>query len=119
MDAVHRQDVGPVGVETAVGMVFQGPNDLERRKGITTELPLLKADFAVRTDGGRVSIELPSGTGPLTGTALAQLSCTVAGARLTEAPDTDTASTRVTVTVPGAWHSEGSSETCPSATGAG
>jgi hypothetical protein len=60
-----------------------------------------------------VSVELPRGTGPLTATALAQLICTAADARLLEAPDTSTASTKVTVTVPGAWRTEGSSETCP------
>ncbi|MFD9509752.1 hypothetical protein [Streptomyces mirabilis] len=75
----------------------------------------------VRTDGGRLSIELPGLTEPLTGTALAQLICTAADARLVETPDADTASTHVTVTVtgPGGWRAEDSSATCPSVTGAG
>ncbi|SFG49001.1 hypothetical protein [Streptomyces mirabilis] len=73
----------------------------------------------VRTDGGRLSIELPDRTAPLTGTALAQLICTAADARLVETPDADTASTHVTVTGPGDRRAEGSSATCPSMTRAG
>ncbi|MHA5051357.1 hypothetical protein [Streptomyces sp. SD15] len=118
---VRRQATGQFGIETAVDMVFRGPDVLERRKGVTTELPLLTVGPTVRTDGGggeRVSIELPWGTGPLTETAITQLICTVAEARLLEAPDTDTASMRVTVTVPDAWHTKGTSEACPSATSA-
>ncbi|WP_405877687.1 hypothetical protein OG747_03550 [Streptomyces sp. NBC_01384] len=65
-----------------------------------------------------MSVELPSGTGPLTETALAQLVCTVADARLLEAPATGTTATRVTVTLPAAWRIEGSSEACPSVMGA-
>jgi hypothetical protein len=66
-----------------------------------------------------VSIELPWGTGPLTGTAITQLTCTAAEADLDPASVTGTAMTKVTITVPDAWSAEGSSETCPSAAGAG
>ncbi|QIY75826.1 hypothetical protein HEP84_49405 [Streptomyces sp. RLB1-33] len=116
--AVRRHAFGPGGIETAVKTLFQGPDAQERRKGMTTDLPPLRAAPTVRTDGGRLSIELPGGTAPLTGAARAQLICTAAGARLVETPDADTAPTSVTVTVPGAWHTEGTSETCPSITGA-
>lgn len=115
---VRRHASGPLGIEAAVEMVFRGPDAPERSTGMTTELPTLTAVPTVRTDGGRVSIELPSGTGPLTETAVAQLVCTVADARLLEAPDTDTTATRVTLTVPAGWQIEGSSEACPSVTGA-
>ncbi|MGW4982344.1 hypothetical protein [Streptomyces mirabilis] len=119
--AARRHVFGPGGIETAVAMLFQGPSAEERRKGMTTELPPMRYAPTVRTDGGRLSIELPDWTTPLTGTALSQLICTAAGARLVETPDADTASTRVTVTVtvtgPGGWRAEGSSATCPSMTG--
>ncbi|MEU9283439.1 hypothetical protein AB0D57_01600 [Streptomyces sp. NPDC048275] len=118
---VRRQATGQIGIETAVDMVFRGPDIMERRKGVTTDLPRLTVGPTVRTDGGdggRVSIELPWGTGPLTDTALTQLICTVADARLLEAPDTDTASMRVTVTVPDAWHTKATGEACPSVTSA-
>ncbi|MEU1034823.1 hypothetical protein ABZ402_40235 [Streptomyces mirabilis] len=117
--AVRRHVFGPGGIETAVAMLFQGPEAQERRKGMTTELPPMRYAPTVRTDGGRLSIELPERTAPLTGTALAQLVCTAADARLVETQDADTASTHVTVTVtgPGGWRAEGSSATCPSMTG--
>ncbi|MFF4138418.1 hypothetical protein ACFY1B_44770 [Streptomyces mirabilis] len=98
--AVRRHVLGPGGIETAVAMLFQGPDARERRKGMTTELPSMRDAQTVRTDGGRLSIELPDGTAPLTETALAQLICTAADVRLVETPDTDTASTHVTVSVP-------------------
>ncbi|MFF7927471.1 hypothetical protein ACFZDP_41245 [Streptomyces mirabilis] len=119
--AVRRHVLGPGGIEAAVAMLFQGPDAQERGKGMTTELPSMRDAPTVRTDGGRLSIELPDGTAPLTETALAQLICTAADARLVETPDADTASTHVTVTVPvtgpGGWRAEGSSATCPSMTG--
>ncbi|MFI6340322.1 hypothetical protein [Streptomyces sp. NPDC050535] len=118
--AVRRQVPGPVGIETAVEMLFQGPDVVERRSGMITELPALTGVATVRTDGPRVSVELPWGTGPLTELAITQLTCTVADARVSSnlVPGTDTASTEVTVTVPDAWQAEGSSKACPSATGA-
>ncbi|MFC9635470.1 hypothetical protein ACFTY8_41080 [Streptomyces mirabilis] len=121
--AARRHVLGPGGIETAVAMLFQGPNAQERRMGMTTELPSMRDAPTVRTDGGRLSIELPDGTAPLTETALAQLIRTAADARRVETPDAGTASTHVTVTVPvtgpGGWRAEGSSATCPSMTGTG
>lgn len=117
--AVRRQDFGPVDIETAVQSVLRGPEPVELRKGLTTELPLLAATPTVRTDGARVTIELPLDTEPLTETAVAQLTCTAAAARLVMAPDTDIASTKVTVTARGAWRTEGSAERCPSVTSDG
>jgi hypothetical protein len=115
---VRRQSSGPLGVQTAVERVFQGPDALERRAGLTTELPPLQTAPTVRTYGGRVSVELDRGTGPLSETAIAQLTCTIADARLVEAAGAEVTSTRVTVTVPGAWRTEGSSDMCPSTAGA-
>ncbi|MEV1085593.1 hypothetical protein AB0I98_46510 [Streptomyces sp. NPDC050211] len=107
---VRRLGFPSADVETAVATVFQGPDVRERRRGITTQLPPLTGALSVRTDsgGGEVTVELPRGTGPLTETAVAQLTCTVAYARFDSAPTT------VTVTVPGAWQTEGSSDSCPS-----
>ncbi|MER7688875.1 hypothetical protein [Streptomyces sp. NPDC097610] len=116
---VRRHVFGPGGIETAVAMLFRGPEVQERREGMTTELPPMKGAPTVRTDGGRLSIELPDRTAPLTATALAQLICTAADARLVETQDADTSTTHVTVTGPGGWRAEGSSATCPSKTGAG
>ncbi|MFJ2829718.1 hypothetical protein ACIPC1_19530 [Streptomyces sp. NPDC087263] len=116
--AVRRRTVGPIGIETAIELLFRGPDVRERSQGMTTELPSLTGDPRVRTNGGQVSIELPRDIGPMTATAVTQLACTAAEADLDPASGTDTASTSVTITVPDAWSAEGSSETCPSATGA-
>ncbi|WP_328437374.1 hypothetical protein OHA71_09265 [Streptomyces sp. NBC_00444] len=106
---VRRRGFAPVDIETAVATVFQGPDARERRSGMTTQLPPLTGAPSVRAVGdGEVTVELPQGIGTLTETAVAQLICTVAYARFDSAPTT------VTVTVPGAWQTEGSSDSCPS-----
>ncbi|MFE6487410.1 hypothetical protein ACFVGN_31370 [Streptomyces sp. NPDC057757] len=118
--AVRRQASGPVGIEAALEMLFQGPDDQERRKGVITELPPLLGVVTVRTEDARVVVELPWGTGPLSKLAIAQLTCTVVDARRfgDGAPGTGEASTEVTVTVPDAWRTEGSSGACPTVPGA-
>lgn len=40
--AVRRHVLGPGGIETAVAMLFQGPDAQERGKGMTTELPSMR-----------------------------------------------------------------------------
>jgi hypothetical protein len=119
---VRSQVPGASDIETAVELLFRGPDALLGRKGLTTELPPLTARPTVRADGARVSVELPRGTEPLNRTALAQLTCTIAAARVVvdaspgsgSGSGSDTASsTEVTVTIPGARRAEGSGETCP------
>jgi hypothetical protein len=135
---VRTRVPGTFDIGTAVELLFRGPDALLGRKGLTTELPPLTATPTVRTDGTRVSVELPRGTRPLTRTALAQLTCTIADARVVVAAGSgsgrdsgsgsrngsgngdgsDTASsTKVTVTIPGVRQAdgsaEGSGETCP------
>ncbi|MGX1910759.1 hypothetical protein ACWIID_18120 [Streptomyces phaeochromogenes] len=123
---VRSQVPGIFDIGTAVELLFRGPDAILGRKGLTTELPRLTSPVAVRASGARVSVELPRGTEPLNRTALAQLTCTIADARLVvsagsgsggggeSGSGTDTASsTKVTVTIPGAGQAEGSGETCP------
>ncbi|MFC8666585.1 hypothetical protein [Streptomyces sp. NPDC057199] len=119
---VRSQVPGTLDIGTAVVLLFRGPDDLLGLKGLTTELPPLTSPPTVRAEGARVSVELPRGTGPLTRTALAQLTCTIADAHLVASAvsgsgggnDTSTStSTKVTVTIPGVGQSEGSAETCP------
>ncbi|MEU9955725.1 hypothetical protein [Streptomyces sp. NPDC050982] len=117
---VRSRVPGTFDIGTAVQLLFRGPDALLGRKGLTTELPPLAATPTVRANGARVWVELPRGTRPLTRTALAQLTCTIADAHLVVSAGSlsgggsDTASpTRVTVTIPGVRQAEGSGETCP------
>ncbi|MCZ4507582.1 hypothetical protein O3Q52_05025 [Streptomyces sp. ActVer] len=115
---VRSQVPGTFDIGTAVELLFRGPDAILGRKGLTTELPPLASTPTVRTDGARVSVGLPRGTEPLTRTALSQLTCTIANARLVVSAGSggggDTASsTKVTVTIPGAGQAEGSGDTCP------
>lgn len=123
---VRSQVPGIFDIGTAVELLFRGPDAILGRKGLTTELPRLTSPVTVRANGARVSVELPRGTRPLTRTALAQLTCTIADARLVASAGSgsggggesgsgnDTASpTKVTVTIPDAPQAEGSGETCP------
>ena len=129
---VRSQVPGAFDIETAVELLFRGPDALLGRKGLTTELPPLVSPPTVRANGARMSVELPRGTRPLTRTALAQLTCTIAAARVVvdagsgsdsdsgsgsgsgNGSGSDTASSaKVTVTIPGARQAEGSAKTCP------
>ncbi|MCH0558430.1 hypothetical protein [Streptomyces sp. MUM 16J] len=126
---VPRTATGPVDAETAVAMLLRGPTSSERLHGLTTELPQLpvephrqaptptRAALVVRV-GARadtVAVEMPQNLkSPLPRTAVDQLICTAAAARLVADPDIDSA--RVTVTGhtrTGRWRIEGSSATCP------
>ncbi|MEU9782830.1 hypothetical protein AB0H92_18045 [Streptomyces phaeochromogenes] len=119
---VRSQVPGAFDIGTAVELLFRGPDAVLGRKGLTTELPPLASPPTVRADGARLSVELPRGTEPLTRTALAQLTCTIAAARVVvdagsgsgSGSGSDSASsTQVTVTIPGVRQAEGSGETCP------
>ncbi|MDQ1027856.1 hypothetical protein QF035_005438 [Streptomyces umbrinus] len=119
---VRSQVPGTFDIGTAVELLFRGPDAILGRKGLATELPPLRSTPTVRANGARVSVELPRGTEPLTRTALAQLTCTIADARLVVSAGSgssggsanDTASsTKVTVTIPGVRRAGGSGETCP------
>ncbi|MEU9874867.1 hypothetical protein [Streptomyces phaeochromogenes] len=119
---VRSRVPGTFDIGTAVALLFQGPDAVLGRKGLTTELPRLTSPVTVRVDGARVSVELPPGTEPLSRTGLAQLTCTIADARLVVSAGSgspggsanDTASSmKVTVTIPGVRQAEGSGETCP------
>ncbi|MEV0936235.1 hypothetical protein ACIBMX_47405 [Streptomyces phaeochromogenes] len=112
---VRSRVPGAFDIGTAVALLFQGPDAVLGRKGLTTELPPLTSPPTVRADGARLSVELPRGTEPLTRTALAQLTCTIAAARVVvdAGSSSSSGSTRVTVTIPGVRQAEGSGETCP------
>ncbi|MEV0554191.1 MULTISPECIES: hypothetical protein [unclassified Streptomyces] len=123
---VRSQVPGTFDIGTAVELLFRGPDALLGRKALTTELPRLTSPVTLRASGARVSVTLPPGTEPLSGTALAQLTCTIADARLVVSAGSgseggggswsgnDTASsTKVTVTIPGVRQAEGSGEMCP------
>ncbi|MEU0642185.1 hypothetical protein [Streptomyces umbrinus] len=112
---VRSQVPGTFDIGTAVELLFRGPDALLARKGLTTELPRPAAPVTVRADGARVSVVLPRGTEPLTRTALAQLTCTIAAARVVvdAGSRSGSGSTQVTVTIPGVRQAEGSGETCP------
>ncbi|MEU3281279.1 hypothetical protein [Streptomyces antibioticus] len=127
--AVPRTATGPVDAEKAVAMLLRGPTSPERLHGLTTELPQLPVEphpqtpaptraplgVTVRTQADTVAIEMPQNLkSPLPRTAIDQLICTAAAARLVAGPDIDSA--RVTVTGhtrTGSWRTEGSSTTCP------
>ncbi|MET8904392.1 hypothetical protein [Streptomyces sp. NPDC004538] len=96
---------------TVVLMLFKGPDDRERNTGLTTELPLTAAAPTVRVDGASVTVLLPRGTGSLSDTAVDQLACTVAAARLRQDPSLDRA--QVTVEQPGGRLAGRSSDDCP------
>ncbi|MEV5015705.1 hypothetical protein ACIGW1_02605 [Streptomyces sp. NPDC053780] len=96
---------------TIVLMLLKGPDDQERSRGLTTELPLTAAAPTVRVDGASVTVLLPRGTSSLSGTAVDQLACTVAAARLRQDPALDRA--QVTVEQPGGRLSGRSSDDCP------
>lgn len=92
-------------------VLLDGPDQRERASGLTTELPSATAAPAVRVDGASVTVLLPRGTRSLSDTAVDQLACTVAAARLRQDPALE--STQVTVEQPGGRLAGRSSEDCP------
>ncbi|MZE68793.1 hypothetical protein, partial [Streptomyces sp. SID5789] len=89
--SVTRAVPGATDPGTVVLMLFKGPDEQERERGLTTELPLAVAAPTVRVDGASVTVLLPRGTGSLSDTAVDQLACTVAAARLRQDPVLDRA----------------------------
>ncbi|MFE2356743.1 hypothetical protein [Streptomyces parvulus] len=92
-------------------VLLDGPDQRERASGLTTELPSATAAPAVRVDGASVTVLLPRGTRSLGDTAVDQLACTVAAARLRQDPALESA--QVTVEQPGGRLAGRSSEDCP------
>ncbi|NEC35663.1 hypothetical protein, partial [Streptomyces rubrogriseus] len=97
--AVDRTVPGPTDLGSSVLMLFKGPDDRERGRGLTTELPPAAEAPTIRTDGTGVTVQLPRSAGLLSDTAVDQLACTVAVARLRQDPALGRA--QVTVEQPG------------------
>ncbi|MEV5545838.1 hypothetical protein AB0L35_06800 [Streptomyces sp. NPDC052309] len=100
---------------SAVLMVFKGPNRREREEGLTTELPRITVAPTIRIDGATVTIELPPELRGLSDTAIDQLACTAAAARLRQDPALGTA--QVTVEQPDGRLAGRSSDNCPGLAG--
>ncbi|MET7321823.1 hypothetical protein [Streptomyces sp. NPDC005549] len=109
--AVDRTVPGSTDLGSTLLMLFKGPDDKERRSGLTTELPPAAEAPTIRTDGTGVSVRLPRSAGSLSGTAVDQLACTVAVARLRQDPALGSA--QVTVEQPGGRLAGRSSDDCP------
>ncbi|MGW7255148.1 hypothetical protein [Streptomyces sp. NPDC054834] len=131
---VPRQMVAAVGVEPAVQVLFQGPTEKERLKGMRTLLPLLPsaADTSLPTasatpvptaaarasdpvevtsNGSHVVIELAVPTAKPADLAAAQLICTAVAAQRLASPASEPLP--VTVTGPDGRHTEGTGKQCP------
>jgi hypothetical protein len=106
-----RQAPAPAEPATAVLMLFKGPDEDERARGLTTELPRPRVAPTVRTDGATVTVELSPAAGPLNDTAVDQVACTAAAARLHQDPALGTV--RVTVERPDGRPAGRSSDDCP------
>ncbi|MET8569457.1 hypothetical protein [Streptomyces sp. NPDC004783] len=109
--AVPRTVPGPAELGTTVLMLFKGPDAEERGRGLTTGLPRLSTVPTLRTDGASVTVQLPEAAAGLSDTAVDQLACTVAGARLHQDPELG--SVQVTVEQPGGRLAGRSSDDCP------
>ncbi|MFF9457573.1 hypothetical protein [Streptomyces flaveolus] len=109
--AVSRTLPGGAELGSTVLMLFKGPDTAERERGLTTELPPTGVAPTIRTDGATVTVELPPAAAGLSGTAVDQLACTVAGARLLQDPELGSA--QVTVEQPGGRLAGRSSDDCP------
>ncbi|MFF9105550.1 hypothetical protein ACF1AU_33930 [Streptomyces rubrogriseus] len=114
--AVDRTVPGPTDLGSSVLMLFKGPDDRERGRGLTTELPPAAEAPTIRTDGTGVTVQLPRSAGLLSDTAVDQLACTVAVARLRQDPALGRA--QVTVEQPGGRLAGRSSDDCPFGGGA-
>lgn len=112
--AVVRTAPGPTDLGGTVLMLFKGPDDRERGRGLTTELPPAAEAPTIRTDGTGVTVQLPRSAGILSDTAVDQLACTVAVARLRQDPALGRA--QVTVEQPGGRLAGRSSDDCRFAT---
>ncbi|CAM5690489.1 hypothetical protein SVIOM342S_01915 [Streptomyces violaceorubidus] len=102
---------GSTDLGSTLLMLFKGPDAKERGRGLTTELPPAAEAPTIRTDGTGVNVRLPRSAGSLSDTAVDQLACTVAVARLRQDPALGSA--QVTVEQPGGRLAGRSSEDCP------
>ncbi|CAM5257769.1 hypothetical protein STENM223S_08095 [Streptomyces tendae] len=112
LTAVSRTVPGSADLAGTVLMLFEGPDAQERGEGLTTELPPTAEAPTIRTDGTAVNVRLPRSAGSLSDTAVDQLACTVAVARLRQDPALGSA--KVTVEQPGGRLAGRSSDDCPS-----
>ncbi|MFH8441637.1 hypothetical protein ACH4D3_10470 [Streptomyces sp. NPDC018026] len=112
--AVVRTAAGSTDLGGTVLMLFKGPDAEERGRGLTTELPPAAEAPTIRTDGTGVTVQLPRSAGILSDTAVDQLACTVAVARLRQDPALGRA--QVTVEQPGGRLAGRSSDDCRFAT---
>lgn len=109
--AVPRATPGATDLGATVLMLFKGPDGKEQEKGLTTELPPATEVPTIRTDGALVNVQLPQSAGSLSATAVDQLACTVAVARLRQDPALGSA--QATVEQPGGRLAGRSSDDCP------
>ncbi|MCL7364292.1 MULTISPECIES: hypothetical protein [Streptomyces] len=112
LTAVSRTVAAPGDLGSTVLMLFKGPDAQERGRGLTTELPPAAVAPTIRTDGTAVTVQLPRTAAGLSDTAVDQLACTVAVARLRQDPALGSA--QVTVEQPGGRLAGRSSDDCPS-----
>ncbi|WP_261400956.1 hypothetical protein [Streptomyces salinarius] len=112
LTAVSRTVAGSTDLGSTVLMLFKGPDAEERQRGLTTELPPAAVAPTIRTDGTVVNVQLPRTAASLSDTAVDQLACTVAVARLRQDPALGSA--QVTVEQPGGRLAGRSSDDCPS-----
>jgi hypothetical protein len=108
---VYREVTEPIHVVRAVELLIGGPDALDRRRGLTTAFTRMSTP-AISADGARVSVQLSPHTDPLVPIAARQLICTVAEARLADAPDTVRTGVTVVVTGLNGWRAQGSSHDC-------
>ncbi|WP_158713352.1 hypothetical protein [Streptomyces sp. NRRL F-525] len=108
---VYREMTDPVHVNTAMELLLAGPDGRDRRRGLTTAFARMSTP-TFSTDGDRVSVQLSPHSAPLVPIATRQLICTVAEARLSDAPDTVRTGVTVVVTRLNGWRAQGSSRDC-------
>lgn len=108
---VYREMTEPVHVNTAMELLLAGPDGRDRRRRLTTAFARMSTP-TFSTDGDRVSVQLSPHSAPLVPIAARQLICTVAEARLSDAPDTVRTGVTVVVTGLNGWRAQGYSRDC-------
>ncbi|WP_405717625.1 hypothetical protein OG607_01335 [Streptomyces sp. NBC_01537] len=111
---VPRTSAKRFDLSTAMALLLKGPDPVERKEGLSTLIPPMKADPKVGVEGAKVSVVFYPGSRPLKGAGLQQLICTVAHARQVEDPGIGLVSVTVTGSLGGSgtWRAEGSTKTC-------
>lgn len=108
---VYREVTQPIHVDMAVELLIGGPDQLDRRRGLTTAFTRMSTP-TISADGARVSVQLSPYTDPLVPIAARQLICTVAEARLSDDPDAVRTGVTVVVTGLNGRRAQGSSRDC-------